>query len=172
MTTTSFNAESNVLLLGSGFRIEGNIHGAGTLLLGGMVNGSIQAETVKITESGQVLGVIECSQLDIAGKLEGGFHANDVIVRDGAFIKGSQELLSKGTCLVSGTINGALKANNLQVENLGSLIGNILVNQLDVYGKIIGAVDGASVIVRNGAVVDGSIQYDNLAMESGSDITS
>lgn len=167
----STNAESNVLVLGSGFTIDGDIRGSGTILLGGTVKGYISAETVKITASGQVFGVIECTQLDIAGKLDGSFNGDDVIVREGAVIQGSKELVSKGTCLVSGSIHGALKANNLKLEKEGALVGTIFANQLDAFGNITGAVDGASVVVRSGAVIDGSIHYGNLAMESGSDIT-
>jgi cytoskeletal protein CcmA (bactofilin family) len=167
----STNAESNVLVLGSGFTIDGDVRGAGTILLGGTVKGSISAETVKITPSGQVFGVIECAQLDIAGKLDGSFNGEDVIVREGAVIQGNKELVSKGTCLVSGSIHGALKSNNLKVEKEGALVGAISANQLDTFGNITGSVVGVSVIVRNGAVVDGSIHYGNLAMESGSDVT-
>jgi cytoskeletal protein CcmA (bactofilin family) len=171
MSINSLNNERNVFLLGEGFTVDGDIRGQGTLLVSGTIKGTVSAEIVKLTETGQVFGSIECAQLDIAGKLNGDFNSHDVIIRAGALVAGSSELVSKGSCVVSGTINGNLKMNNLKAEKGSLLAGNIVANQLDVFGRITGTVDSASVIVRNGAAIDGNVHYGNLSMESGSDVT-
>lgn len=163
--------DSNALIVGAGFTIEGDVRGKGTLLLGGTVKGTVSAEVVKLTETGLVYGHIDCVQLDMAGKLNGSFNSTDVIVRPGAMITASTEVVSKGTCLVAGTVNANLKANQLKVEAGGNFIGNVQANELDVHGKVNGVVDAADIIVRNRASIDGTIHYGNLSMERGSDVS-
>ena len=163
--------DENLLVVGAGFTIEGDVRGKGALVIGGMVKGNVQADTVKLTDSGQVVGHIECQQLDLSGKLHGSFNTEDVIVRAAGSVNASVDPRSSGTCLVSGTVNANLKGNKVKVEATGNIIGSIEADQLDVYGRVSGSIDGADVIVRTGAFVDGNINYGELAMERGSDVS-
>lgn len=163
--------DSNALIVGVGFTIEGDVCGKGTLLLAGTVKGTVSAEIVKLAETGSVYGHIDCVQLDMAGKLNGSFNSTDVIIRPGAMVTASTEVVSKGTCLIAGTVNANLKANQLKVEAGGNLIGNVQANELDVHGRVNGVVDAGDIIVRNRGSVDGTVHYANLSMERGSDVS-
>lgn len=160
-----------MLVVGAGFSIEGDIRGKGALIVGGMVKGTVHAESIKLTETGQIVGHVECEQLDLSGKLHGSFSSHDVIIRESGSVTAAVDVQSSGTCLVVGTLNANVKANKLKIEASGNLNGSVNADQMDVYGRVNGQVDASDVVVRNGAFIDGSIHYGNLAMERGSDVS-
>lgn len=165
------HSDDNLLVVGAGFTIEGLVRGKGALIIGGMVNGNIEAESVKLTDSGQVVGHIDCQQLDLSGKLHGSFNSTDVIIRPSGSVTATVDPRSSGTCLVQGTLNANLKGNKVKLEASGNLIGSIDAEQLDIYGRVTGDIDVADGVVRSGAFVDGHISYGELAMERGSDVS-
>lgn len=163
--------DDNLLVVGSGFTIEGDVRGKGAVMIGGLIKGNVHAASIKLTESGQVFGHVECQQFDLSGKLHGSFDTVDILVRPQGSIVASVESRSSGTCLVAGTFNGNLKGNKVKVEANGNVVGSIEIVQIDVYGRVTGNIDGADVVVRNGALVEGDISYGELAMERGSDVS-
>lgn len=165
------SGQDNILIIGAGFTVEGNVRGKGTLLVSGSVNGNLIADTVKLTETAHVAGRVECKQLDLSGRLVGSFDAADVVVRAGGIVITQTEAVSRGTCLVAGTFSGQLKAHQLKVDGTGQLSGQTNAVQMDVLGQVRGEVDVGNMVVRNQGVVDGKVTYTNLAMEQGSDVT-
>ena len=161
----------NILIIGAGFSIEGHVHGQGTLLVSGSIKGDVKADTVKLTETAQVSGHIECTQLDVAGRLDGSFQSNDVVVQVGGVIVTATESISRGTCIVAGSVSGQLKAQQLKVEATGRLSGQTIAAQMDVHGHVQAEVTVDDLVMRSSASLNGSLRYGNLSMERGSDVT-
>lgn len=170
-TAPSNVSQDHVMVIGAGFTIEGHVQGQGTLLVSGTVKGSIQADTVKLSETAHVAGRIDCKQLDMAGRLDGRFQSVDVVVRAGGVVISEEESISTGTCLVAGAVSGALKANQLKVETSGQVRGQTTATQIDVHGHIQGEVNALDMVVRSRGTVDGRVVYGNLSMERGSDVS-
>ena len=164
-------SQDNILIIGAGFSIEGHVHGQGTLLVSGSINGDVKADTVKLTETAHVSGHIECTQLDVAGRLDGSFQSDDVVVQVGGVIITATESISRGTCMVAGSVSGQLKANQLKVETTGRLSGQTIALQMDLHGHVQGEVTVDDLVMRSSASLNGNLRYGNLSMERGSDVT-
>ena len=147
------------------------MHGQGTLLVSGSINGDVKADTVKLTETAHVSGHIECTQLDVAGRLDGSFQSDDVVVQVGGVIITATESISRGTCMVAGSVSGQLKANQLKVETTGRLSGQTIALQMDLHGHVQGEVTVDDLVMRSSASLNGNLRYGNLSMERGSDVT-
>lgn len=161
----------HVLIVGAGFSIDGNVQGQGTLLVSGSIKGHVKADTVKLSDSGHIAGHIECTQLDVAGRLDGSFSAVDVVVRQGAVVITDTEASSRGTLLLAGALSGQLQAKQLKVEASGQLSGQTRAQQMDVHGHVQGDIDADDMVVRSRGTVDGKLLYGNLSMERGSDVS-
>ena len=162
---------TDAIIIGSGFVIEGDVRGSGTVLLDGIVKGDVTAGVVKISQSGQVFGHIECEQLDTAGGINGSFVSTDLIVRSGAMVTTSAEVTSKGVSLIFGTVNAILKAKQIKIEAGGVFVGTLHATELDIHGTLNGSIEANNVTVRKSGVVEGGLRYGNLVMESGSNVS-
>lgn len=160
-----------VLVIGAGFSIEGQVHGEGVVLINGSVQGHVRADTIKLGESGHVDGHVECIQLDVAGKLDGSFSADNVLIRVGAMVNSSAQSVSRGTLSMGGGVVGQLLANKLKVERTGQLDGHTRAKQIDVYGLVQGDIHADEMVVRSSGAVTGKLIYGNLSMERGSDVS-
>lgn len=161
----------NVFLIGAGFSVDGEVQGQGTLIVSGTIRGNVRADTVKLNESGLVEGHIDCDQLEVAGRLNGSFNAGDVVVRPRAVVLAQREVVSRRTMLLSGGMSGALSAHQLKIEASGQFNGQLRTAQLDVHGRIQGHVQAEDMVVRSQGVVEGDLEYGNLSMERGSDLS-
>lgn len=176
MTTTSdkpsgTSPQDNVLIIGAGFSIDGEVQGQGTVLVHGSIKGHVKADTVKLSETAHVNGHIDCAQLDIAGRLDGSFAAADVVIRQGGVVITSARSVSRGTLVLAGAISGQLQAQQLKVEASGQLSGQTQAAQADVHGYVQGEITVDDMVVRSRASVEGQLVYGNLSMERGSDIS-
>lgn len=175
MNTTSntpgSDSTENVLIIGTGFTIDGQVQGQGTLLVHGTVKGGIQADVVKLYESALVVGHVECRQLDVSGRLDGSFEVADAVIRLGGTVIIDDKAIGTGTCLVAGAISGQLTAAQLKVERSGQISGHIHADRLDVHGHVQGELDAGEMVVRSGGTVTGNVHYGNLSMERGSDVS-
>jgi cytoskeletal protein CcmA (bactofilin family) len=163
--------QDNVMVVGVGFHVEGHVSGQGALLIKGSVQGDVTADTVKLSEGAKVMGHVQCRQLDVAGLLEGGFSADDVVVRAPGSVHATTESVSRRTVLLAGEISGLMRLQQLKVETTGRLSGQLRVAQMDVDGHVQGHIEADDVVVRGGGTVDGQLIYGNLAMERGSDVS-
>lgn len=171
MNTTNAATHEQVLIVGKGFSIEGQVHGQGTLVIRGCIQGQVEADTVQLSEGAQVTGHIQCRQLDVAGRLDGSFQSTDVVVRAAGVVIANAQAVSTGTCLVAGAVSGPLQAQKLKVEATGQLSGKIRAAQMDVHGHVQGEVDADDIVVRSSGTVDGRVHYGNISMERGSDVS-
>jgi cytoskeletal protein CcmA (bactofilin family) len=163
--------QEKVLVIGAGFSIEGQVHGQGVVLVNGSVKGHVRADTVKLGESGHVDGHVECFQLDVAGKLDGSFAAENVLIRAGAMVHSSAQSISRGTLSLAGGLAGQLHVNKLKVESTGQLEGHTRARQMDVHGYVQGDILADDMVVRASGAVAGKLTYGNLSMERGSEVS-
>jgi cytoskeletal protein CcmA (bactofilin family) len=177
MTTTTISSptspenQDNVLVIGAGFSIEGHVRGDGVVLVNGSIKGNVHADTVKLSASGHVEGHIECQQLDVAGRIDGGFTADNVLVRAGAMVSSSIQSVSRGTFSLAGALTGQLQVNKFKIESTGQFSGQIHAAQMDVHGHLQGEIHVDDMVVRETGTVDGKLLYGNLSMERGSDVS-
>ena len=102
-------AQDNVMVVGVGFTIQGNVSGRGTWLVKGSIQGDVTADIVKLSEGAKVLGHVQCSQLDVAGHLDGSFSTDDVLVRVQGAVNATTESVSRRSVLLAGEISGLLR---------------------------------------------------------------
>ena len=109
------------LVIGYDTTIEGTVHSLGKVYIHGCVKGHVQAQTVVCSHTADVHGHIVCKQLDMAGKLDGSFDANEVFIRAGAYVCAFEDAVCAGTCRIQGTFSGELKAGRILLEGTGEL---------------------------------------------------
>lgn len=117
-----------VSIVGSGVRIDGDIHVEGDVRVGGRINGSVNVqERIVMAAEGVILGGIEAGEGDIAGTVEG-----DVRTRGRLVVRKSASIL------------GQITADQLVVEEGAAISGNCQVgrpNRIEKTGDGVG--DGA-----------------------------
>ena len=118
MTTTPLMQD---LVIGYGTTIEGTVHSLGKVYIHGCVMGHIQAQTVVCSHTADVHGHIVCEQLDMAGRLDGSFDAEQAFIRAGAYVHAFEEAVCTGTCRIQGTFSGELKAGRILLEGSGEI---------------------------------------------------
>ena len=74
--------------VGETMQVEGDMRTAGSLDVAGLVNGNVFVSDMTITESGSVRGLIESTNVEINGHVEGKISADIVIIGKNAVIKG------------------------------------------------------------------------------------
>lgn len=74
--------------VGETMQLDGDLRSAGSIDVAGLINGNIFVSDMVITETGSVRGVIEATNIEINGHVEGKISADVVIVGKSAVIKG------------------------------------------------------------------------------------
>ena len=74
--------------VGETMQLEGDLRSSGSIDIAGLVNGNIFVSEIMINETGSVRGLIEASNIEINGHVEGKISADAVIVGKSAVIKG------------------------------------------------------------------------------------
>ena len=81
------------------------------------------------------------------------------------------DVRSSGALDVAGVINGNVYANDMVIEETGSITGAIEVTKIEVNGHIEGKIIADTVIIGKTAVIKGDIFFrDTLKTEEGADI--
>ena len=74
--------------VGETMQLEGDLRSSGAIDISGLINGNVFVTEITITETGSVRGLIEASNIEINGHVEGKISADAVIVGKNAVIKG------------------------------------------------------------------------------------
>ena len=74
--------------LGSGLVIEGNVSGAGDLVLEGTVHGDIKVSHLTVGEAGNVEGKIEADTIEIRGRVVGSIKGQQIKLQATAYVEG------------------------------------------------------------------------------------
>jgi cytoskeletal protein CcmA (bactofilin family) len=73
----------------------------------------------------------------------------------------------KGTLRINGNIQADLHSHKLVVGPQAVVTGSIAANEVDVFGRVSGAIYGTHVRLQESAKVDGDIHSEHLQMEKG-----
>ena len=65
--TGALSANVNFCHVGSGFRLVGTISGTGLCVIDGLMEGTLNADMVKINPGATLIGEINCTRLDAGG---------------------------------------------------------------------------------------------------------
>ena len=75
-------------LIGEGLTIEGDLSCKGEIEIAGIMNGNISAESLKVLETGSVIGGVKALKFEVFGFIEGEIYADDIVIGKTATIKG------------------------------------------------------------------------------------
>ena len=75
-------------LIGEGLTIEGDLSCKGEIEIAGIMNGNIRAESLKVLETGSIIGGVKASTFEVFGFIEGEIYADDIVIGKTATIKG------------------------------------------------------------------------------------
>jgi cytoskeletal protein CcmA (bactofilin family) len=77
-------------------------------------------------------------------------------------------IISDGTIDFDGTIQGNIRCGTLNVRKNASITGEIVANDIFVYGKVKGIIRAKNVYLYNGSRIDGIVMHETIAIEDGS----
>lgn len=87
-----------------------------------------------------------------------------VLARDLVF---EGNISGEGELTIDGQVKGDVRVNRLIVGDTGSVEGTVQADNVDVKGRVVGAVNGKNVKLLSTAYVDGDINHEQLAIEVG-----
>jgi cytoskeletal protein CcmA (bactofilin family) len=76
-------------------------------------------------------------------------------------------IISDGTIDFDGTIHGNIRCHTLNVRKNGHVTGEIVANDVFVYGKVKGIIRAKNVYLYNGSRIDGIVMHETIAIEDG-----
>ncbi len=74
--------------VGSGLVIEGNVSGAGDLLLDGTVRGDVKVSHLTVGESGSIEGKVEAETIEVRGRIIGSIQGKQIKLQATAYVEG------------------------------------------------------------------------------------
>ena len=125
--------------VGETMQLEGDLRSSGSIDIAGLVNGNVFVSEITINETGSIRGLVEASNIEINGHVEGKISADSVIVGKNAVIKG--DIFFKNTLKTEegADIDGYIKrANNGKVSTEEDIaIEEIVEKEKSVKPKVI-----------------------------------
>ena len=80
--------EDGTSLIGEGLNIQGDLVCSGSIEVAGIMNGNIKAESLKVLETGSIIGGVKAGKFEVFGFIEGEIYADDIVIGKTATIKG------------------------------------------------------------------------------------
>jgi cytoskeletal protein CcmA (bactofilin family) len=102
------NEPKEISIIDKELKIDGSVASKGTLIIKGVIKGTLTGETVVIAQGGEVYAETKASSMTIGGKFEGDVSATEELI-----------ILSTGNC------SGKVECKNLTVENGGILNASV-----------------------------------------------
>ncbi len=102
------NEPKEISIIDKELKIDGSVVSKGTLIIKGVIKGTLAGETVVIAQGGEVYAETKTSSMTIGGKFEGDISATKELI-----------ILSTGNC------TGKVDCKNLTVENGGILNASV-----------------------------------------------
>ena len=75
-------------IVGETLQVEGDLRSSGGVDVAGLINGNVFVSEMTVTDTGSIRGMIEASNIEINGHIEGKITADSVILGKNAIIKG------------------------------------------------------------------------------------
>ncbi len=79
----------------------------------------------------------------------------------------SGELKSEGEVVVEGEINGDIRGLKITVGDKASVKGDVVAQEVEIRGRVIGSVRGNTVKLTATARIEGDITHSSLSVEAG-----
>jgi len=160
-------------------KVEADIDGQGSLIIGGIYDGSVKIEDTLIIEKGAVFnGTVKAKNVRIAGKFIGKVDASVVEVSVSSIFEG---IVNANKVILAGVVNGVVnskdsievlvsgnietkefKSSNIKIS--GKIKGNIIASTLlevTKYGSVNGEIVTKGIKTEQGGTIIGNIQtYD------------
>ena len=115
-SNTQHVSEDGTSLIGEGLNIEGDLICKGRIEVAGIMNGSVKAESLKVFETGSIIGGVKAGRFEVFGFIEGEIYADDIYIGKTATIKGDiffkENLKIDEGADVDGYIKRLSQANN------------------------------------------------------------
>ena len=104
---------------------------------------------------------------DVLEKTKG---SANVLIGNGVIIKG--EILQADTVQIDGTADVTMTTENLMIGVNGHLKGDLTSNHVEVWGKLDGNIKVTGTLtVQEAGMVSGNLEYENLQVKLGGQIT-
>lgn len=87
------------------------------------------------------------------------------IVSEGLRIAG--DVFSDGDVQVDGRVDGSVRARNITVAATGTVVGNIVADEVVISGSAMGEIRARSVVLTRTAKVASSITQESISVEAG-----
>lgn len=81
------------------------------------------------------------------------------------------DIMAPGLLEIQGEVKGRVIADSVVIEERGTVDGEVRAAAIGVRGTFTGQLNGGAVRVHATARMSGTIRYDTLSVESGSEIT-
>lgn len=81
------------------------------------------------------------------------------------------DISAPGLLEIQGEVKGRVMADSVVIEERGTVDGEVQAAAIGVKGTFTGHLNGGIVRVHSSARISGTIRYDTLSIESGSEIT-
>ena len=104
---------------------------------------------------------------DVLEKTKG---SANVVIGNGVIIKG--EILEADTVQIDGTADVTMTTENLMIGVNGHLKGDLTSHHVEVWGKLDGNIKVTGTLtVQEAGIVSGNLEYENLQVKLGGQIT-
>ena len=104
---------------------------------------------------------------DVLEKTKG---SANVVIGNGVIIKG--EILQADTVQIDGTADVTMTTENLMIGTNGHLKGDLTSHHVEVWGKLDGNIKVTGTLtVQEAGMVSGNLEYENLQVKLGGQIT-
>ena len=88
MRSSNSSSAKGLSSFGAGLVIEGNITGAGDLVLEGTVHGDVKVSHLTVGESGNIEGKVEADTVEVRGRVVGSIKGTQVKLQATAYVEG------------------------------------------------------------------------------------
>ena len=109
-------------LVGETLQVEGDLRSSGGVDVAGLINGNVFVSEMTVGDTGSIRGMIEASNIEINGHIEGKITADSVILGKNAIIKGDiffrQTLKTEEGADIDGYIKRIKMAKRIQKKIL------------------------------------------------------
>jgi cytoskeletal protein CcmA (bactofilin family) len=73
----------------------------------------------------------------------------------------------EGELHIDGTVRGTVQAGLCVIDEAGVVQGNVSGHIVHVRGRVLGPIQGSTVVIHAGAHVEGDVYNDNISIENG-----
>jgi cytoskeletal protein CcmA (bactofilin family) len=162
---------NNVSIIKERFKVQANIEGDGSLIVGGQLDGNIKIDDTLFIEKGaKFKGKVEAKNVKISGDFEGNIEANSVEITKSGRLNGS---IKANKTFLGGFVDGIIRSmDSVEIFSTGIIdTKECKSKQIKINGKVEGRVVASELLeVTSGGSVNGDIITKGIRTEQGGSI--